>query len=353
MNKHPIRFVILMSLLMHGFTQTYVLNMLDKRTASIKKYLSELERKQFVKDKSRTITLNGRKVSCKYKSITRKGVQWLIDNYSEEYKWLTYLPDPMPVFRMSKNLSPEDFHRTLKINIPPIVFTSIGIKTYSRPYEKEPEELSEYVRLAREQYKKQNGITEQQYYMSPVTNSIAVYFRSTDIKAELSYTQKELQQHMYSNYRGLLIVRSNSYLVYVTKPKGISITKKMVEITRVTVGGFVRRRNLTDEKWYVMKGIVFCRNEKEFADTLVNCYNEHSDDERLITAESLSGCFSHFYAIPVIKESKQLLFRILNSGGECTERIIEKLIKADEGFEETGIWSLPLEYYNKLVFIRV
>ncbi len=87
-----------------------LLSVSDK-TEHSKKVLTRLKNEGLITDRQLTEKHQNKKYKVTYKAITRKDVQWLIDNCTSTYPWLSYLPNPFPKFSLTQISSSEQLIR--------------------------------------------------------------------------------------------------------------------------------------------------------------------------------------------------------------------------------------------------
>ena len=329
MKKHIVRFKILMTLLNEGYAYDNVLRTLDDSIPFINKCISQMIDEKYIKTGKRSFVPKNKnkkeEISFTFKMITPKGVQWLIDNYANECGWLRYLPDPMPSFYINRHLSGSAVYRMAKSITASIMFSNVGIRTFSKS-KSDKEELRDIVDQAKEKYRKDNGIKTEDLFREE-DGSVSAYYHGKDIKSTVAKLTDEGQQHAFLRNHGLLFNRSVSYLVYVTKAKGFVFRKRGVDRVRNTANAFVWENRLPYEKYGLgQRCIVFCKNEKEFADLFFANYRANQDTKEKIT---MRDCFVCIHAVPVSRKGVIMLADILNHMGGYEYDVVDLLSQED------------------------
>lgn len=331
MRKNKVRFKLLMALLNEGYAYDNVLRTLDDKTAFINKCISEMIEGGYIKTGKRSVTrrYKGKKkdIDFSYKIITRKGVQWLIDNYAEEHTWLKYLPDPMPKFCVNKHLANNAVYCMIKSITASIMFANVGVRTFNKVNDAYTEELRDIVSKAKEQYRRENGIRTADLHKGEDGWPL-IYFHNKDIKKYISKEEKTEEQYAFFENHGLLINHSKSYLVYVTKVGGILFRKGEVERIISAMKDFIAKKSFTDEPYGPLgRCIVFCKNEKEFAELFFRNYKANKRN-----GGRMSDSFGSIHVRPVLRKSMTMLSLVLENVYGYDSDAIVRLRNTDVNF---------------------
>lgn len=228
MKQSELKEKILLTCLDEGMIQIQALYSIYDKQAHLKKFIYDMTKEGLLANRSRTIKIQNKQYDISYKTITNKGVQWLIDNCTNHYSWLKYMPNPMCDFAIKTATSNEGINRFLKTKSVSVLFSQIGIPTYKKEnnvYKHTSNEtitLHEIIEKARNdeaQDKKYNGKTNIQYfdefddniidYINTNTDKLEyplskeypdIFYSSKDITQFFKITEKEINQYKFTNH---------------------------------------------------------------------------------------------------------------------------------------------------------
>ena len=349
MVKNQTKKVVLLSFMEEGIVLPSAFKTLTDNKSYIPSLLTNLTDEGYICNRRITVKSQNRKYAVTYKAICPKGVQWLIDNCSDEYPWLRYLPNPVPKFVLTNVPSSENLNRFLKSISASIIFSNFGIKTFKRSVRTntlsaKSVNFQKMVSEAKEQYEQdkiQHGIkTESNEKYEDI------YFHSRDISQYFKLTEEEIQQHIFSSHIGLLISRGKSYFIYATSPRGIKFNGSSVKRARISVTHYLFTNSITNEQYgAVQRGIIFCKNSKEFELTFKT--NKPVEKKKgFVKGESLKQIFQKLFLLPVCRESMYTLDEILTYQDDLHERAISELMRRDALFKKGKNSNFELMYNN-------
>ena len=356
MEKNQTKKVVLLAFMEEGMVLPSALKTLTDDKKYILNLLTNLTNNGYICNRKITVKSQNRKYAVTYKAICPKGVQWLIDNCSDEYPWLRYLPNPVPKFVIRNITNSENLNRFLKSISASIIFSNFGIKTFKRPVR------TNALSAKSVSFKKMVSQAKEQYEQDKIRHGIKtesnekckdIYFHSRDISQYFKLTEEEIQQYKFSTNIGLLISRGKSYFIYATTPRGIKFKSSSVNRAKISVIHFLFTNVITDEQYNaVEKGIVFCKNSKEFELTFKsNLENKETKDH--VKGERLNESFRRLYLLPICRESMYSLDDILTYQDELNERVVAELIKRDTLFKENKDSDFELMYNNCEAFVGI
>ena len=180
-----------------------------------------------------------------------------------------------------------------------------------------------------------------------------LYFHSRDISQYFKLTEDEIQQYKFSTHTGLLISRGKSYFVYTSTPRGIQFNGSSVKRARISATHYLFTNSITDEHYYsVQKGIIFCKNSKEFELTFKS--NRPAKKEGEYDKEKmLKTMFHNLFLLPVCRESMYSLDEILTYQDDLHDRAISELIRRDSLFQKSNNYDFELQYNNCETFVGI
>lgn len=330
MKKETIKTKILMAFMSEGFLLPNSLKTLTDNENFMTRTIQELTEKKMLTDRKITVKYKYTKYTVHYKAITQKGVQYLIDNCSKLYPWLTYLPNPVPKFSLTQIGNSEQLYRFLKSITASIIFQNFHIQTA----EKERTSISnskniffkEMIFEAMSRYKKDNGITNN--YSEEDT-----YYHSRDISQYFHISKEESLQHKFMQHIGILTLRSNSYFIYSARQQGLLINSVEMERCKKTGHIFISHNNINTPS-EINKGIIFCKNAAEFAKTFKKTDGQISDWIKN-NSKRLSNVFKSLYVVPINRNGVYMLDDIFYFDEKLHDKIKEMLLKKNKEFTES------------------
>ena len=334
MENETIKSKVLMACMYEGFLLPYSLKTITDNENFMSRTIQELTEKKLLTDRKITVKYKYTKYPINYKAITPKGVQYLIDNCSKVYPWLTYLPNPVPKFSLTQTNDVEQMYRLLKNVSATIMFQNFNIKTAIINTECKSSAknifFKEMVFEAMSQYKKDNGITDNY-------SEEGAYYRSKDISKYFHVSKEEGQQYKFSQHIGILTLRSNSYFIYHAIQQGLKINIHLMKRIKQSAGRFIEENNINSLP-DIEKGIILCKNAAEFSKTFNRNYGPVSDWINN-TNKRLSRAFKTLYAVPINRNGVYMLDDILYFDDKLHEKAKEKLIEFNPNFKE-GIGTI-------------
>lgn len=329
---------ILMCFMGEGILLPVALNTITDHQKYIKNLLSDLTKDGYIANRKMNIKGRNRTIAVTYKSIKPKGVQWLIDNCSEEYPWLTYLPNPVPKFSVRQISNTDVLYKFLQSITASIIFSNFGIKTVEAPRKIKKSSKSVFfkdmVMNAKTEYERVNNgnVTEKSI------NETNAYYHSKDISVNFKLSPEEVHQQAFSTHNGLLVVRSKSYFVYTGSAAGVTLHKSSVDRAKVSAGNMLFQNSITDELYNACQdGIIFCKNAKEWENTFQKLVLPNKKGKE----QNMNELFMHLHLFPIIRDSMYELDSVLYHGTNLTEYIQKKLMEHDGAFKETDgfVWN--------------
>lgn len=213
-----------MALMNEGYMSTDTISLLTNNADYYNVVRRNLLKNECIIKRKRTVSYQGIKRVVNYIAITPKGVQWLIDNCSNQYLWLKYLPNPVPDFSFQHVTNDVQFHRNIKTITASIIFSLFEIKTYrideqindtkNTPFKTMINDAKKVcgfmwkLSLFKSSTKAVNFIAEKNY------DNDDAFFYSKDISKIASLTEQDINQYLFSSYIGLLSNCSVNYLIY-------------------------------------------------------------------------------------------------------------------------------------------
>jgi hypothetical protein len=359
---------ILMSCLDEGMIESCGIYCFYNKRAYLEQFISNMTKEGFFNNRKRTYTTQNKKFNTSYKAITNKGVQWLIDNCSDHYSWLKYLPNPICDFSIKVSTSSEGTNRFLKRKSASVIFSQVGIPTDTKEkniYRHNSSEnitLNELIEKAKQdeaQNKKHNGIIDIPdfdglddnliNYLNDNTDTAEyplseeypdMFYVSTDILQYFKLTQKELHQYKFSSHIGVLVSRLKSYLIYHTTPRGIAISESSVNRAKQSVQKFINATKAAPEFLDCAEyAIIFCKNSREFETAFKDKYNQRR-------GRGLSKLFNCLYMFPICYDTIPILAKVLAYKDNFHKKICEILTEKDARFTESEDNICELNFNN-------
>ena len=349
MEKNQVKSMVLLMFMEEGMVLPSAFKTLTDDKKYVSNLLAKLTSEGYICNRRITVKSQNRKYAVTYKAICPKGVQWLIDNCSDEYPWLRYLPNPVPKFVLTTGTNSENLNRFLKSISASIIFSNFGIKTFKRSVQTNTSSaksvnFQKMVSEAKEQYEQdkiQHGIkTESNKKYEDI------YFHSRDISQYFKLTKDEIQQYKFSTHTGLLISRGKSYFVYTSTPRGIKFNSSSVNRARISATHYLFTNSITNEQYgAVQRGIIFCKNSKEFELTFKT--NKQVEKKKgFVKGETLKQMFHKLFLLPVCRESMYTLDEILTYQDDLHERAISELMRRDTQFKKVKNSVFEMQYNN-------
>ena len=173
-----------------------------------------------------------------------------------------------------------------------------------------------------------------------------IYFHSRDISRNFQLSTEEIQQYKFSTHTGLLISCGKSYFIYATSPRGIKFNGSSVKRARISATHYLFTNSMTEEQYgAVQKGIIFCKNSKEFELTFkANIPVEKK--KGFVKGDSLKQMFHNLFLLPVCRESMYTLDEILTYQDDLHERAISELMRRDTQFKKVKNSAFEMQYSN-------
>lgn len=347
MKKADIEKGILTSFLDDGISDLITLRLICNQ----KKYIDKIEN-GLVKDgiltrKKRFIKRNYKKYSIPYYTITVKGLQYLIDNYSDNMPWLKCIEQPVPSVETFSVKSHTSVYKALKNKHITTMLKEVGVRIINSKKETDLCSFSTLIENAKDQYKKHNGnIMDENEEEWNGTEPIGTYYPFDFMEDKYILSEEDKAQYRFQTHSGILTSRSNSYFVHHTNKRGWSANVRGLDRSRNQLSGYIKSEKLTPEMFdQLNRGIVFCSNIKEWAQILTDPDNQRGNT-------CIGDLMSHAYALPIRREAIQILSYILQYNDDTSEFLIKmKILPQYSKFTETGEKIIELKCGNSEAFV--
>ena len=325
-----------MALMREGMATPSALLLLGGQQKYNRTVLTKLVKEGYIADRKITVTNQKKKQIIPYKVICPKGVQWLIDNCSDEYGWLSYLPNPVPRFSLTQITNNNQLNRQLNSISASVMFSMFDITTYEDINEtsttRYKSSFIDMVNRAKREYEKANNSIIAVEKKSK--NSKDIYYHTKDIKDSFSITKEEAKQYLFTTHIGLLNCCSLSYLIYASSSQGIQINMLNVSRTQISAINFLQEHCIQYQKNdYVRNGIIFCKNAREFEGIIranIEGYFSNKNKQRKL----LKSAFNNLYIAPLQRCALSMLGYTLYYREKQYTTVLNNLMKKDIRFRE-------------------
>ena len=291
--------------------------------------------------------------TVRYKAITVKGLQWLIENVADEYEWLNYIPQPIPPFTHTKGISNNNLFRQLKTITASILFGQFNIETMIPENCIDTNDENSY-RCMIHEAKNAHYKTLNRKLTDDVRRSMDIYIQSRDIAEQFRLSREEVNQFAFTQHIGLLISCSKSYFVYCTSQNGLKIQNKGIERARLSAMAYLINNGLSKVRENVCKsGIVLCKNINEYKHFFDDNYAVIGNDKTNIGLKGLYASFDKLYIVPINRSGLYLLDNILTYREKLHEIASARIIDNYEGFRKTESRIYELNYNGIPAYIGI
>ncbi len=351
MSKSHIKYNILMCLMDNGIALSQTIKAVLGGTSQVGNYISILTRQGYIKRKDLPIRSNNRKYTIQYISITRQGVQWLIDNYPND-SYIPFLPNPVPRFRITDITNNDTIQKYLKSISASLMFKSIGIETAEQENKKATDTLYfiDMIEKAKRQYSIAQDKPINSTQIANALNTVTRYYHSRTIHDNFTLNQDEVAQYKFSTHIGLLLNCSIPYIIYASNPNGTVFQAKAVERAQLSVSTMLRMQGIGVSN-ELSNGIVFCKNGREFGKVFNSLKDRMGQDQEQFMDRRLARIFKHLYAVPIQSANLPILKEILTYEDNYRIKIRDKLLSLDSSFQSTYSPITELDYDGTPAYI--